>query len=279
MRVYIFLVILFSIVMQMQAQDTLFHASKGKLVVKVIEISDSEVKYKLSTNPDGPVYVIRKKEALKIVYASGLIEAFEKPPALKKPPRKKLKHQNFVYFTVSDLLLGQLTLGYEHTLLNNHLGIRIPVSTGIIELGQKQYYDYNSENVFLEIGEYGHYNKNKIFSTGIDLFYYPCEWGEVNYFVGPSFGYGVINYQATIYTNNPSMPFMYKMEEVQYNGWLIKNGVLFMPNKHLCISLSLAMGFYTTSSVFYSGSNFYDAQYMSRTARAVEAGMSLGYRF
>ncbi|MBL0341392.1 MAG: hypothetical protein IPP71_10880 [Bacteroidetes bacterium] len=110
MRIYIFLVMLFSVVMQVQAQDTLFHASKGKLVVKVLEISDAEVKYKLSSYPDGPVYVIRKKEALKIVYASGLIEAFEKPPALIKPPRKKLKHQNFVYFTISDLLLGQLTL-------------------------------------------------------------------------------------------------------------------------------------------------------------------------
>ncbi len=87
------------------AQDTLYHASKGVLIVKILEITDTEVKYNAASNPDGPVYVIGKKDALKIVYENGTVESFQKPPKSKSLPKQKLKHQNFVYFTLSDLIL------------------------------------------------------------------------------------------------------------------------------------------------------------------------------
>ena len=278
-RVIIILVMLFSVGLQLSAQDTLYHASKGKLIVKVLEISDTEVKYKLSSNPDGPLYVMRKKDAQKIVYASGSIETFQKTPETKPIPKKKLKHQNFVYFTISDLVLGHLSFSYEHTLLNNHLGIHIPVSVGIIELSQKKYYEYSGSNIFLNLGEYGYYNKNKIFSAGIELYYYPFEWRYANYFVGPSFGYGIVNYQTSHYTYNPSNPIINHTEQVEYQGWLIKNGVLFMPNKHLCFSISLAMGFYSTHEIYYNNNNFNDPFFFRLTSRAVEGGFSVGLKF
>ncbi|MBL0340783.1 MAG: hypothetical protein IPP71_07615 [Bacteroidetes bacterium] len=274
-----FFVLLLFTGLQLHAQDTLYHANKGKLLVKILEVSNAEVKYKLSVNPDGPVYVIKRKDAEKIVYATGEVAAFNITQETQKLPKKKLPHQNFVYFHLSDLLLGQLSISYEHTLLNNHLGIRLPVSVGIIELGQMKYFEYNSRNVFLGIGEYGYYNKNKIFSAGIDLFCYPFEWGYANYFVGPSLGYGMVNYQTEYYNSNPTVPLAYNQVQVDYYGWLIKNGVLFVPNKHLCISLSLAMGIYTTSRLYYNIYNPNDVQYSPISTRAVEAGLSVGYKF
>ncbi len=262
------------------AQDTLFHTSKGMLNVKILEITDTEIKYKSASNPDGPVYIIGKKDVKKIVYENGTVESFQKPPNSKSLPKQKLKHQNFVYFTLTDMVFGHVTVSYEHTLLNNHLGIHIPFSYGAIEMSSKDYYEYSASAPLQGLGRYGFYNKNKIYSTGIELYYYPFEWGYANYFVGPAFGYGKVNYQTSSFIYNPTTTYSEPhTEQIAYQGWLIKNGVVFNPAKHISIALTLAMGFYTTHEVYYNGYNLNDPLFRPITERAVEAGFSVGCKF
>ena len=60
-----------------QAQDIVTKRTGEKVEAKVLEISTTEVKYKLFKNPEGPTYVVPKLEVALIQYQDNTTEAFE----------------------------------------------------------------------------------------------------------------------------------------------------------------------------------------------------------
>jgi len=66
-----------------QAQDTLSMRSGENILVKVIEVGTSEVKYKKLDNLNGPVFSILKSDLLMIKYANGTNEDFSKEEKTK----------------------------------------------------------------------------------------------------------------------------------------------------------------------------------------------------
>jgi len=59
------------------AQDTLFLKNNTKVVAKVLEINDLEIKYKSFSNIDGPLYIKKKSEIVKVKYKSGSEDVFQ----------------------------------------------------------------------------------------------------------------------------------------------------------------------------------------------------------
>jgi hypothetical protein len=60
------------------SQDTIVKKAGGFIEAKVIEITNTEVKYKNLNNIDGPLYTIEKTELLSIRYQNGTQEVFGK---------------------------------------------------------------------------------------------------------------------------------------------------------------------------------------------------------
>jgi hypothetical protein len=58
-----------------RAQDTIFTNASQTLLVRVLEISKTEVSYKNFYNPDGVVRMLRNEEILRIVYENGQEES------------------------------------------------------------------------------------------------------------------------------------------------------------------------------------------------------------
>jgi len=52
--------------------------------VKVIEVNDSEIKYKVCDNLDGPLFVTKKSDIFRITYSNGTVEVFDKNSPLNK---------------------------------------------------------------------------------------------------------------------------------------------------------------------------------------------------
>lgn len=73
-RKLIFYLFLFSCV-NCLAQDTIFTASQNPLLVRVLEISSTEVSYKNFYNPDGVIRKLNNEQVVKIVYENGKIES------------------------------------------------------------------------------------------------------------------------------------------------------------------------------------------------------------
>ena len=58
------------------SQDTITKKNGEDVMVKVLEVDNTNVKYKLSSEPNGPTYTMRKSEILLIRYESGRNEVF-----------------------------------------------------------------------------------------------------------------------------------------------------------------------------------------------------------
>lgn len=85
-----------------KAQDTIWTVSQKTLLVRVLEISDKEVRYKNFYNPDGVIRTINNSEVLKIVYESGTEEARFKRnetglPATSRPEKFVIEGRHLVY--------------------------------------------------------------------------------------------------------------------------------------------------------------------------------------
>ncbi|MCC2547404.1 hypothetical protein LJY25_13190 [Hymenobacter sp. BT175] len=65
-----------------QAQDLLTKQNGEEVQVKVLEITPTEIKYKRTDNPDGPLIIVRRSEVFMIRYANGAKDLFNGAPSL-----------------------------------------------------------------------------------------------------------------------------------------------------------------------------------------------------
>jgi len=70
-----------------RAQDTLVMRKGEQIVVRVLEVSPDEIRYKRFDSPDGPVYIAAKWEVNYVIYANGRKESYAtvQPPPTAVP--------------------------------------------------------------------------------------------------------------------------------------------------------------------------------------------------
>jgi len=284
MRLVIFLFVFCFSYQTCYCQDTLYTKSRVPFPVKVIEINETEVRYINFSNPDGPDYVIRRNQVIKIIYQNGNVDYLNEIPSVRKQEPSKpypwFKGYNTFSMLATDFLFSIATINFERTFLDDRLGIRIPFSVSFNASGKdSSFYEYPIGLIFPPGQQKGYYSKNKIYSTGFDLMIYPFKPGKVNYFAGPSFGYGEFYYWSEYYSNYPVGSSKYRKDIVKYAAFMIKNGINFRPANYLSISLNLAMGFQNLNLKNQNnGQN--NVHYPNETIyRAFEASASIGYRF
>ncbi len=271
-------------------QDSIIFIKKPARVVQIINTDLREVKYKLLNNPDGPVYVVRKKEVKYIRYTDGRIEDYsivklQETPSVEEPAdtlwKKWYKGHNAIYISVSDLLYGFGTIKYERSFARNRFGIKIPFSLGMATAGiidsvsMSSPNDWGPETVY---DRYNYFSPGKIYSTGVEIYYYPGERKEINYFVGLAFGYGQYEYWAAFSTFIPTKPIVFYKYKGEYYSYFFKNGIMVNFNKHLNISVNLGMGsnqvimtdYYSTPDNGSPRNDF---------IKAIEWGIDVGYAF
>lgn len=89
---------------RLTAQDTIFSKNQQPLLVRVLEISETEVSYKNFYNPDGVIRKIKSEQVLNIVYENGKTES-----------RFQLKQKTMGSIPVSELFI----IEGKHIALNN----------------------------------------------------------------------------------------------------------------------------------------------------------------
>src|ERR1035437_5511741 len=76
-------VLLFIYLPLIQAQDTIVKRNEEKVIAKITEVNQNEIKYKRFDYQDGPTFSVVKWELKYIVYGNGVKESFENYPAPK----------------------------------------------------------------------------------------------------------------------------------------------------------------------------------------------------
>jgi len=75
-RLLSILVLLMLLGLSARAQDVLTKANGEELNVKVLEITPTEVRYKRTDNPDGPLITVRRTDVFMVRYANGTKDVF-----------------------------------------------------------------------------------------------------------------------------------------------------------------------------------------------------------
>lgn len=67
------------------AQDMLTKRNGDEIAVKVLEVTPTEIRYKRTDNPDGPLFIVLRSEVFMIKYANGTKDVFNNAPAAPTP--------------------------------------------------------------------------------------------------------------------------------------------------------------------------------------------------
>jgi hypothetical protein len=119
-------------VLSASAQDVLVKKSGEEIKVKVIEVGIHEIKYKMFDNPDGPVFVMKKDELLKIRYENGTETLILPDPLTVNQEHQILDRRRVVKTEFILPLAGAIAFGYEQVL---KVGTNLEGKVGIIGPG------------------------------------------------------------------------------------------------------------------------------------------------
>lgn len=101
------IVLLTVLALSAAAQDTITFRNGDELRVKVTEVSDFQIKYKLWNNQNGPVYTKNVSDIFMVKYEGGHKDVFNQTqPAQQQSPAAN----NFNYGSVMDVSRGELVL-------------------------------------------------------------------------------------------------------------------------------------------------------------------------
>lgn len=119
------------------AQDKIIKKGGETLEVKILEIGPNEIKYKIFSEPEGPIFIMDKDRILEVVFENGRIEKYVSPlkdAEFYVDQKKRAVKMNFL-----SPLMGYTQLAYEQNLKP---GRSYEVSLGIIGLGRNQELSY-----------------------------------------------------------------------------------------------------------------------------------------
>jgi|GEM_PF-1001736 len=233
---FLSIVPLFLCILQGSAQvapDTVYMRDGSMLEVQVKSTDGKAIQYSSPDNTGGPVYSIEKPRILKIAYANGSIQTFEKKPGDPAPKSRRGRPaidygRHFAGINFSDLFRTDVTLQYEYLLKNNRIGFRIPLSIGF----NNNYFNINSkfENPYV-------FRRNRIFSIGLDARFYPGGQGKARYVAGPGVYYILNNKRGPLTAQGPV-----NNHPVNTIRLMVYNGVVFTPTPHFRFGMDLGLG-------------------------------------
>ena len=212
-------------------QDIIYKADNTKVEGKVLEVNTFEIKYKLATDPDGPIHVISIPDLVFISYQSGSHQIFSSENKALQPKFDSLPFnfcKSFIGLDIAEFINPSFGMAYERIFGKKGIfGLRVPFSIGLLN----QNSSYNS------------YSQGKIFNTGVDFIYFPTGQGRLKYFAAPYFEWGVFKYRNYSYSINQPyyQTYIDKSDGQHYVGG-IKNGILCQPTRHFCLSADFGIG-------------------------------------
>lgn len=293
-----------------RAQDIITKTDSSRVHAQIVEITPSELRYKLLSYPDGPLITIYKTEVAYATFKNGLVERFPKPAppvAIYNPNRYNLdkvpvdpydpgrrakktevlyKHKNYIGFNYITFINSALGFHYMRDVKKAHLVINVPVAFGVGSpaitngLYGRSYLDNTSTTRYTRMN----------YQLGVNVLFAPGMSKEVNFLMGPSFNF--TEYRMNVATShyvrsqNQDIGFnnSFKLYRAHYG---VNIGFLARYAEHFNMSMLITFGFKQDSysekdpygiEAFKTNYNLV-VQQPDNVMPYVNFAWSLGYRF
>jgi hypothetical protein len=315
MKKFAFMLFFLSTLNFVLGQDQLFKKDNSKQEVKILEVTPTEVKYKLFSNQEGPTYVINKKDVALIIYKNGDHEAFKDSEAqvqnpgiiqntvpifytdsflIKNQKEKKkrndelCKAKNFLYYNAIEMFYSSLGFDYMHEFLDNRLELHVPMSFSI-DKGSVNYnsvlgidYPENTSNYRIQ---------QKAFEIGLGLYLNTSGKKAVSHYIGPLFRFGQYNGVYDVNTKqyvNTGNYYNYVYSADRYGFvmnqtyLMINNGLVIRAAPDFSIMMNVALGFVTSRHYVANDPIIFKTSpnaLTSTSTLAAQFGFCFGYRF
>ena len=127
------------VVASVKAQDKIYRKNGEVLKVKIVEISSTDIKYRIFGEEDGPIYVLEKDRIQKIVYQNGRVE---KPTLdIKDPEQYEDQLKKAIKINFLSPLFGYTQFSFEKS---TGVGKSYELTMAIIGAGKNQTLDFYS---------------------------------------------------------------------------------------------------------------------------------------
>jgi len=271
-QIFLFIILTFSMISTVNAQDKIFPNKGDVIVCKIKEIGLEEVKYLISDYSDEVLFAIAKDDIEKVIFENGKEMTFEK--SLVNPANYLDNRKNLLKVEFLSPLTGNTTFGYERSLKP---GRSIEGEIGIIGLGIDPAYE-NPGGVFFRFGykfikspdfymrgmRYAHLLKGSYIKPMITLGFFSR---EVDYYyeVWEENGY----YNSYYQTGKTESTISGTIQLVLGKQWVIDNVFV--------VDLFGAMGYGFSNN--YNGSSYYYSHViMDRDfPLSLSAGLKMGF--
>lgn len=257
------------------AQDTLFYKNGARETVLIKEIGEKEIRYKSPDNPDGPDYVIRKKQVWRINFYNGTSQTFGKKQSRDSLSDFKVipapaKRSNYIGSNVTDLVFGQLMFSYERQ-------FRKPQFTGEATVSSCVY-SWRFSNRGMDsrmMAKY--YSPNKPIGLTFTGFYYSKKLQQVaNLGFGAELGSGLFYYKRYLSeTVNMTNPPAYELKTGSYFTTSFVLNYKIIPADNLFVNFTGVLG----AQYHYSQEGYLPGIESLWVSSCARAGLTLGYRF
>jgi hypothetical protein len=299
------------------AQDQLFKKDNSKVEVKILEINQNEIKYKLFTYQDGPTITISKKDVALIIYQNGVHEVLnavtEVPEAT--PSTTMIVYNNYrgtrinqdsldkvafddlvsnkhlISFNMLEPLNGSFSINYLSEFANNYLNIYVPVSVGFANPYFTQLTNnlfsggsnYNTNSKTFSVSNYKFTSKN--IEAGLGIHFQTSGKRAVTHFIGPYVGMAQFTgtYDEVTYINNGGYTYQNTTTNRSFTMnrlyVLLDNGFLFRATKNFNIILLAGVGYHVDAYKTNDPTKATNFNTTQLPVNAFKLGLSFGYRF
>lgn len=290
------------------SQDQLFLKDNSKLEVKILEISSTDIKYKLFNNGDSSIISMLKKDVALIIYKNGTHEIIENQPekiivkeyvnvyinsdASKLSEKERIDAEermqvkmerlastkNFVALNLLEPFNGCVGLVYLRELANNHLNLYVPINVGFMAPWiNQEMAPVVIPNKYISLQNYTY--TRKIIEVGLGINFQASGQKSFTYFAGPLVDFGQYTGSFSGKTFSPII----SVDTYQFilNRWsfMINNGFLLKPSKNFNIILNVAMGARNDTYINNDPANYATGNSTIFFLNAFKLGLCVGYKF
>ena len=162
-----------------KAQDTIYRKGGN---IQIVNIMSENIDNVIFINHDDTLkrkFVVAKSDIRKIAYLNGKIININKAETIIYNENPIDYEHGTISLNLYDFLKGVFTTSFEYTNSKGNIMLKFPFSTGLNSTSR-----YGLSQIY--------YNSNKIFNTGIELYYFPFGRSRKTFYYGLSYEIGKI---------------------------------------------------------------------------------------